>query len=70
MLQFPLMNHEHGPKMGQHPKLPLNNEKYVVLYGICVHLHDTLHFSLLLKVMIATENLRSKISHKNQRSKI
>ena len=49
---------------------PLNNEKYVVLYGICVHLHYTLHFSLLLKVTIATENLRSKISHKNQRSKI
>ena len=49
---------------------PLNNEKYVVLYGICVHLHYTLHFSLLLKDTIATENLRSKISHKNQRSKI
>ena len=43
---------------------------YVVLYGICVHLHYTLHFSLLLKVTIATENLRSKISHKNQRSKV
>ena len=40
---------------------PLNNEKYVVLFGICVHLHYTLHFSLLLKVTIATENLRSLI---------
>ena len=26
---------------------PLNNEKYVVLYGICIHLHYTLDFSLL-----------------------
>ena len=35
----------------------------LVLYGIhvCVHLHYTLHFSLLLKATIATENLRSLI---------
>ena len=49
---------------------PLNNEKYVALYGICVHLHYGLHFSQLQKVTIATKNLRSNISHKNQRSKI
>ena len=38
------MNHKHmALRLGNILSYPLTNEKYV-LYGICVHLHYTLHF--------------------------
>ena len=45
------------------------NTLFFMVYT-CVHLHSKIYDLLLLKFTIATENLRSKISHKNQRSKI